>query len=341
MLLIGKNITVPGDKMNEVSVEKVYKAIKNPNGEVALLQQRLQYVKMIDINQYRKLKTTLPYLVCAQFHPKVRKKENFLFTERFLIDIDHLSEFQLNLNTVKAQLSRDPRVELLFISPGGDGLKVLFHLAEKITDSGYYAVFYKAFCHHFANQYQLGGALDSKTNDVSRCCFVSFDPAAFYNVDAEEIIAGEYLSSEGFEDFDRVQKEFKAKEKEDKKLQDELGLTVEKSTIVLTDDLLNEIKLKVGLRVKKPKEKYYEQPEELDAIMQQIIAELASVEVTLVQSKPISYGRQIKISAGNYWAEINIFYGQRGISIVGSTKSGSNRELRDMVTSLLKSHFDQ
>lgn len=340
MLSIGKKITIPGDKLNEVSVEKIYKAIKNLNGDVALLQQRLQYVKLMDINQYRKLKTTLPYLVCAQFHPKIRKKENFLFTERFLIDIDHLSEYQLNLKEVKAQLSRDPRIELLFTSPGGDGLKVLFRLAEKITDSGYYAVFYKAFCHHFANQYQLGTAVDSKTNDVSRCCFVSFDPDAFYNSDAEKIIAGEYVAPDSFEDFDRLQKEFKMKEKEEKELQDELGLVIEKPTADLPDEILNEIKLKVGLKIKKPREKYYEQPEELGAVMQQIMEELASIDVTLTQSNPISYGRQIKVTAGNHWAELNIFYGQRGISIVGSTKSGSNKELRDMVTSLLKSYFD-
>lgn len=340
MLLIGKNITMSGDPLVEICVEKIYKAITNPEGEVAILQQRLRHIKMIDINQYRKMKMGLPYMVCAQFHPKVRRKENFLFTQRFLIDIDHLGEFDLDINTVKQELIKDERVELLFTSPSGDGLKVLMILREKITDSAYYALFYKTFCQRFSVQYKLGAAVDSKTNDVSRCCFVSFDPNAFYNSDAEKVNAYDYLSPEGFADFDRLSREVKMHEREEKEAARESGIMIEKNKLALTDEVLRKIKEKVGQKIKAPKEKFYEQPEELEAIMKEIAEQLAGINVTLEKSNTISYGRQVKVNAGKYWAEFNIFYGKKGVSIVRSTKTGSNRQLCDSVVTLLKSYFD-
>ena len=78
MLLIGKQVTSGADPLQPVEVEKVYRAILNPDSEVAILQKRLREIKILDLGQYRKLKTGLPYIVCAQFQPKLRKKENFL-----------------------------------------------------------------------------------------------------------------------------------------------------------------------------------------------------------------------------------------------------------------------
>ncbi len=141
MLLIGKHITAPSDPLQPVSVQSVFKAICNARGEVATLQNRLQAIRIIDAGQYRKMKTALPYIVCASFQPNVRKKENFVFTERFVVDIDHLSEYEIDMKSLRQRLRDDPRVELLFSSPGGDGLKVLFVLSERIADSGYYALF--------------------------------------------------------------------------------------------------------------------------------------------------------------------------------------------------------
>lgn len=339
MLLIGKQITTPGDQLQEYSVSKIYEALKNPDGAVATLLQRLQQIRIMDPNQYRRLKTGLPYMVCAQFHPKVRKKEHFLFTERFLIDIDHLSEYQLDIHDLKEKLKQDLRVELLFTSPSGDGLKVLFKLKEKITDSAYYALFYKAFCLQFGAAYQLGAALDTKTNDVSRCCFVSYDPDAFYNSLPQEIEAGKYLSADSFLAFDQVQAAVKKEEKEQMEQKAQAGINNKTATSVLPNDILNQIKLKIGQKVKAPIVKEYIQPEELESIMEQIKEQLSSIEVQLIATKPIEYGRMIKVSAGNYWAEINIFYGHRGVTVVPTTKTGSKKDLAEMVGNLLRSYF--
>lgn len=338
MLLIGKQITTPGDLLQTVAVENVFKAIISPNSTVATLQKRLQAIRMIDEQQYRKLKTALPYLVCATFQPKLRRKENFLYTERFIVDIDHLSAYNLDLPVLKNTLASDPRVELLFTSPSGDGLKALFVLSEKISDSGYYALFYKSFCIKLAAQYQLGGAVDTKTNDVARCCFVSFDPEAWYNPRPQLVEASEYLPEDGDMGLDRLLAQIKETEKETAAQKKELGIeTAAKAP--LADDILNNIKEKVGVRLKKAPEKTYIQPAELDEIMTRLAQQLQEVDATILKMTPIHYGRQVKIGAGPYWAEVNVFYGQRGASIVGTTKTGSNRELCETLVALLKSQL--
>lgn len=340
MLLIGKNITQSNDHLTEVSVERIYTALKNADGEVAALQNRLQIIRGIDVNQYRKMKTALPYIVCAQFYPKIRRKENFVSTKRFLVDIDHLSEFEIDKQDLEAKLKSDKQVELLFSSPSGDGLKVLFKLSEKITDSGYYSMFYKSFCLRFMQTYQLGAAVDIKTCDVSRCCFVSFDPDVYYNADAEPILASEYLNEECFTELDGLKLAIADSEKSIKQEKEKLSEPFTAESRELSDDVLTAIRLKIGQKIKAPQRKWFEQPEELETLIPQILEQLESIGAQLQKNTPIAYGRQITVKAVSHWAEVNIFYGKKGVRIVGTTKTGSNKTLCDMIVQLLKSNFE-
>lgn len=339
MLNIGKNITVSGDALQPTQVEKAYKAIINPNGKVAEMINRLQHIRAIDPKKYRKMKTALPYIVCAQFHPNVRRKENFLTTERLIVDIDHLSEFDIDINHLKERLRNDKRVEMFFTSPSGDGIKALFKLSEKISDAAYYSLFYKAFCMHWGKEYGLGGALDSVTSDVSRCCFVSYDPEAWYNPHVEAINPEQYLGKDSFLEMDQVQQEIKEHEKERKIEKKAVGIDTTKKTSVLSNDILNQIKEKVGQRVRKPIPKEYFQPEELEPLVDGLQRIFEEVGLKLVMTEPIHYGRKVKVSAGKYWAELNIFYGQKGPTVVKTSKTGSNPQLVETVYVLIKDHF--
>jgi hypothetical protein len=340
MLLIGKNITQINDLLTPVTVEKVYKALINERGEVAMHQKRLQILRSIDINQYRKLKTGLPYIVCAHSHPNIRQKENFSYTERFLVDIDHLAEYGLDIQEIKEKLKADRRVELLFISPSGNGLKVMFKLEKKITDAGYFSMFYKAFCMQFAEIYGLGAAVDLKTSDVSRCCFVSYDSQAFYNENVDQVIASDYLAPNNFERLDDLLSELKVAENNIKE-ENEAFLKdwPRNNQKELGDDVLNAIKIKVGQKINKTTPKYYEQPEFLQELMPRVQQLIEDAGALIQKNIPISYGRQITIIAERHWAELNIFYGKKGVSVVASTKTGSNKQLCEMMLELLKSNL--
>lgn len=340
MILIGKNITTPGDPLQPTEVEKIAQAIANDKGNVAVLINRLRLIRAIDPNKYRKLKVGLPYLVCADFRPRIRKKENFLKTDRFILDLDHLSEFGFDQKTLRDELMSDSRVELLFSSPGGDGLKVMFKLESSISDSNYHSLFYKAFCISWAEEHHLGAIIDSKTNDVTRCCFVSFDPEVYYNPDATPINAESYLSQQGFFELDQVQKQVQEAEKDNRAKLKAQEISTGTSAPALTDDILKEIKSKIGIRIRETPKKHYIQPEELKEIQEELNELVKDIGVELIKSKPINYGRQLKFSTGKHWAELNIFYGKKGVTVVKTTKTGSNKDLAEMLYEYLHNYFE-
>ncbi|RZS97135.1 CRISPR-associated primase-polymerase type B [Cecembia calidifontis] len=340
MIRLGKHITQTGDQLQDISIEKFHKALINPEGEVASLQRRLQAIRAMDPAQYRRLKTTLPYVVCAQFHPKVRRKENFLYADRFLIDIDHISENGLEIGQLREKLQKDKRVELLFASPSGDGLKVLFKIDPKISDPAYYALFYKAFCIQLNQEYQLGAALDHKTHDVSRCCFVSFDPQAYYNPNAVHLHPEAFVAKDSLFEMEQIEKKAKEIEKQHREVIKELPRDEKTNTGQdIPDGVLAFIKEKTGQKLKKPTEKHYEQPEELEWVMDKLHNYLKEINAEIEEVKPIAYGRQVKIRSGTIWAEVNVFFGKRGVSVVGTTKTGSHKEFGKTLTEFLKASF--
>jgi hypothetical protein len=341
MILLGKNITQANDILIEVGIENIYKGLKNSNGEVAKLQEKLRIIRSIDSNQYRRLKTSLPYIVCANFNPKLRKKENFVFTERFIVDIDHLSDYDIDIQDLKSHLKSDNRVELLFESPSGDGLKVMFKNATKITDSSYYSMFYKTFCIRFSEANNLGSAVDVKTCDVSRCCFVSYDPDAYYNSNVVPVNCQEYVDENSLKEFDNLNIEFKTIVQINKQKDIENDVQINKNEQGLSVEIINAIKQKMGLKIKVTSEKIYEQPEQLKEKLPSIIEIIESVGLVIKSNKPISYGRQLVVTTQNQWAEINLFYGgKKGISVVPTTKTGSNQNLCKVVVELLKNCLD-
>lgn len=135
----------------------------------------------------------MPYFTCAIFNPRYRKTVNFAYTEFFVVDVDHISEKELDISSVKKLFEEDKRVLMCFKSPGEDGLKIIFKLREKCYDVSLYKSFYRLFCRKLSEQYGLEQVVDLKTCDVARACFFSYDPEVFYNPKAETIEVSDYI----------------------------------------------------------------------------------------------------------------------------------------------------
>ncbi|HKK87425.1 MAG TPA: hypothetical protein VJ917_01160, partial [Saprospiraceae bacterium] len=58
-------------------------------------------------------------------------------------------------------------------------------------------------------------------------------------------------------------------------------------------------------------------------------------DIQLIETHPIQYGRKIKVGIPNAWAEVNVFYGKKGYSIVATTKRNSDHELAQMTREVL------
>lgn len=62
------------------------------------------------------------------------------------MDVDHISEKELDISSVKKLFEEDKRVLMCFKSPGEDGLKIIFILREKCYDVSLYKSIYRLFC---------------------------------------------------------------------------------------------------------------------------------------------------------------------------------------------------
>lgn len=332
MLMAGRFIRQKNDPLQKVTIERIYKGIRNPKEQVCNLLKQLRAVQAIDYNRYRQLKTQLPYIVCGLFHPPYRRTENFASIEHFVIDIDHLLEKELDIDELIRRLKADERVVLLFKSPSNNGIKVFFSLSEKCYDAAQYSIFYKAFAQKLSAQYGLQQVIDKATSDVTRACFVSWDSAAWYNEEALPIKMAEYVN------FDNLW-EVRQLEQELKKVVDEQpkeAIPPKDEKRLLSDELLQSIKQKLNPKARKKTDKIIYVPEELELIIDKVHDSVKEHDILVKSIENIHYGKKIVFTFGEVkWAEINIFYGRKGYTVVKSPKRGRDEQLEEIVYIIL------
>lgn len=324
MIQFGNKITQAGDPLQKMEVAKLYQSICHPKQPFQDFIAQLRAIKTVDENQYRELKKQLPYFVCGIFHPAVRRQENFAGIEHFIIDLDHLEKAGLDKGVLCGQLREDPEISFFFTSPGGDGLKVLFNLAEPCRDAALFSAFYKLFARRFAEKYGLLETIDLRTSDVTRACFVSHDPEAWYALEVNPVRMEDYVTGLDFDKTEKALKEADDFMKEhglDKGPPEKPGLD---------NEILLQIKQKLNPKFRDPKKKDFIVPAQLDEILPVLLERLPAYALELAETEPIQYGRKVKLKAGLLWAEVNIFFGKRGFSVVKTTKAGSNAELAEL-----------
>lgn len=330
MISYGQNIRQAGDKLNKVKLEQIANRIRNPKPEMRNFIDQLRTVASIDAKQYRNLKVQLPYFVAAIFNPPFRKIENFAYAEYFILDIDHLSDKEISIDELMQRFSKDMRIVLAFRSPSNDGLKVFFKFAEKVYDSGKYALFYKAFAQKFAMEYSLQQYIDKRTSDVSRACFYSYDEEAIFSPNADTINMSSIINFDNELEVMEVQREIKSYAKEQEKPDD-----LQDMKQVLPKDILEGIREKLNPRIKEKREKKIFVPAQLDEILEDIKKAMAEHDIETKEIRNINYGKQFKFGVKHLWTEINLFYGKRGFSVVVTNKSGSNDELGEIANNII------
>ena len=325
-LQFGKSITSIDEELKMVGLDRLYQGIRHPKPQFLTQIKRLRMVRAMDPQQYGKLKKSLPYFVCGRFHPAFRRKANFSSIACFVIDLDHFEGSGLDREEVAEAMRSDDRVLMVFTSPGGDGLKVMFRLEERCFDPGLYSYFYKSFLHKLIQQYDLGKVADLATHDVSRACFMSVDNEAYFNPGALPVPLAQYFDQqlpEAAKDINKTQQELKRQQPAP-----ETGKPRENP---LSEDVLLEIKKKLNpnFKPRKPKKEAFVPPE-LESRIPELQQKLEAAGITLREAVSISYGKQLKLEAAPFLAEVNVFFGKRGYSVVKTAKTGTNPELTEL-----------
>jgi hypothetical protein len=267
-------------------------------------------------------------------NPAYRRTENFGYTESFIVDIDHIGEKEMSVSELRTRLIADTRVVLCFLSPGEDGLKLLFRLNERCYDAGIYTLFYKLFVLQFAKKYGLEQVIDARTSDVARACFVSIDAEAYYNPEAEEVDLNTFMNIEDTSELFRIKKQLE----NDKLLPAKQNDTALQRTP--DDDALKQIRalLNPGGRSLTPKREAFI-PQELNELMEKLVPHIEQAGIAVAAIENINYGKKLKMKMGLKEAEINVFYGKKGYSVIISPRRGTNDELNALMAQLIEQYL--
>jgi len=330
MIQAGKNVTLKDDPLQKIKPEYLYHKLINPDQDISASIRQLRTIRQLDSRQYSLLKKSLPYVVCGIFNPAIRRTENFAYTEYFMVDIDKIAEKDMSVQTLRAQLQTDQRVMMCFVSPGEDGLKLMFRLAEKCYDAGIYSLFYRLFVKQFSVQYNLEQVIDARTSDVARACFISIDPEAYYNANAQAVDLRAYVNEDNTSELFRLQKELDRENPIREKSREKV------SKEGITDEALLKIKSLLNPKFKQMAEKKDPfVPEELNLLMERLLPYLSDAGIEVYELHSIQYGKKLRMKVNFREAEINLFYGKYGYSVVQSQRRGTNEELNVLCAELI------
>ena len=220
----------------------------------------------------------------------------------------------------------------MFTSPSNNGLKIFFRLSEKCYDSGKYSLFYKIFASAFSKQYSLEQVIDKVTSDVTRACFISYDTDAYFNPNSEPIKLSAFID---FENLIEVRETEQKLKEEQTIVKTKTEKTQTSKQEQLSADILDKIKSKLNPKIKTKKDKIIIVPEELDAVIEKVSTHLSNHNINIKEIIGIHYGKKFVFTLNERWAEINLFFGKKGFTVVKTPKAGSNEELTDVCYKLM------
>jgi len=155
------------DKPYYIKALSVLSLIKSGKWSNKIHQLRLE----ADTDKKKKLKCYLPSICFSGKFSKRYDQDIITHSGLAVLDFDHIE----NLQEFKENICQDKYTFAAFISPSGDGLKVLVKIPQEIENhEAYYLGLIKKY-----------PSLDTTSKNISRVCFTSYDPELFLNENSE------------------------------------------------------------------------------------------------------------------------------------------------------------
>lgn len=155
----------------EYDVLKVLEKIRSGfyKKQIALLRVETDKTKR------NELKSLLPYVTfCGTF--TTRSNNNLkTFSGLACLDFDSLEDVEL----IRGKINKDKYTFASFVSPSGDGLKVLVKLPPVDNNDDYQDYYIE-----LVNYYSKYNKLDNSTKDIARACYLSYDDNLYLNVES-------------------------------------------------------------------------------------------------------------------------------------------------------------
>jgi len=157
-------------------------------GDVEIAQQisAVRFAHQHSSKQQKdEIKGKLPGFIPSGEFTARNNKSCLNYFARIVMDVDHLQGPELA--KLKSNVMNDKTVIMTFISPSGDGLKIIHQLEcpeiEKDERSDFHKQAFKSLEKDYKKLYKVN--IDSGGSDLSRLCFISSDPAIYFNPEPE------------------------------------------------------------------------------------------------------------------------------------------------------------
>lgn len=162
----------------DVNIFDIYDAIKNDNKGLTR-----EYRSLIDKSQKSKFKREM--LNHTTFSGRFEQRKDELLKEHsglICLDLDNLPDEKFQ--KIILLLKSDPSLILLFVSPSGNGLKVVYPIDLSLASHEYW---YRAYIKHVSETcYLPEHYIDKSCINVSRTCFLCHDPEVYLNPEIED-----------------------------------------------------------------------------------------------------------------------------------------------------------
>jgi len=176
----------PGD-VQHTTLGAVLERFRRPNGHLQALISRIRTARSEE--ERKALKRELAQVVFSGTFARRQNDGIQSYSGILTVDLDADHNPGRDLPGLKPLLAQDPYVLAAFISPSGNGLKLLVRVAEPIAEvtdqkplQKAHARAARAFFGYLRATY---GLIADDTPDLSRACFATVDPALHFNPDAE------------------------------------------------------------------------------------------------------------------------------------------------------------
>lgn len=158
----------------EVDHIKVLQGIAEGRWSSGIQNLRL-LLQSSEVDRYAESKKSLPSVTFSGTF-SVRAMDAITeYTGMMVLDIDKLTEGQIN--NYRKLFKEDPFIYCYFISPSGNGLKVIIKNVGRLPEHHLHA--FLALEQYFKNKYAV--SIDKSGKDVSRLCYISWDPELYIN----------------------------------------------------------------------------------------------------------------------------------------------------------------
>jgi archaellum biogenesis ATPase FlaH len=159
------------------SIKSIFRTIQSEKfkSNVELIRK----LKADEDKNYREEKKKLPAVTFSGVFTERNVSSLVDYGGILCVDIDSISQGQLL--DLRVKLKDNKMVLGYFVSPSGDGLKVLLY--SSAVSKEYHQAFYFSAEKYFRETYSV--EIDRACKDVSRLCYISYDPEAYLASEVE------------------------------------------------------------------------------------------------------------------------------------------------------------